>query len=268
LRQIFLCHPWDRDRFRTFRKELHAHVPRIRHLQISANPILLHAILEGLVSPAPTLEHLSLSSPSKGEERRGVAGQPSLTLFDGFTPRLSRLELRNCGISWRSKLLKGLKYLKICNPSATPRPELAVWLAALDEMPQLTTLTLRWASPIAPPFPFVVRHTVTLPSLTSLDIYASLEDCALALAHLDLPALTSLCLTAFSVHLPIKSDVQQLLPFIVRDMPMDRRTLSLCRVCLSAVKITAQTSLRDLCPISASRCTICPLCSPQRPRHV
>jgi hypothetical protein len=63
-------------------------------------------------------------------------------------------------------------------------------------MPQLKTLTLHSASPIAPPFPFDVERTVTLPSLTRLDILASPGDCALALAHLDLPALTWLCLTA------------------------------------------------------------------------
>jgi hypothetical protein len=52
-------------------------------------------------------------------------------------------------------------------------------------------------------------------------------DCALALAHLDLPALSWLCLTAFSVHPPIKSDVQQLLPFIARHAhgPQDTQPL-------------------------------------------
>jgi hypothetical protein len=166
------------------------------------------------VSPAPTLELLSLSSTRNGNQRRRI-GRSSIpvTLFDSFTPRLSRLELRNCNISWNSPLLKGLKYLEILKLSANARPELALWLAALDEMPQLTTLTLHSASPIAPPFPFVVRHTVTLPSLTRLDILGSPGDCALALAHLDLPALTWMCLTTLSSY---QSDVQNLLPFIVR----------------------------------------------------
>jgi hypothetical protein len=49
-------------------------------------------------------------------------------LFDGSTPRLSCLELSNCGISWNLPLLKGHKYLEILTPFA--RPKLTVWLGA------------------------------------------------------------------------------------------------------------------------------------------
>ena len=228
LEAIFLGHRQDRDRCRTLQKELHTHVPHIRQLRISAEPVLLEGILKGMASPAPTLELLSLSSASEGNQRRRTPrhSQSSIpdTLFESFTPRLSRVELFECDINWRSPLLKGLKYLEILNPSTNTRPELAVWLAALDEMPQLTTLTLHSASPIAPPFPFVVRHTLTLPSLTRLDILGSSGDCALALAHLDLPALTCLCLIAFSSH---ESDVPNLLPYILRHAhgPQDTRPL-------------------------------------------
>ena len=61
---------WDSDRFSTFRKELQAHVPHTRHLRISAKPTLLHKTLEGLISPAPTFEHLSLSSTWGNQRRR------------------------------------------------------------------------------------------------------------------------------------------------------------------------------------------------------
>jgi hypothetical protein len=102
-------------------------------------------------------------------------------------------------------------------------------LDALDEMSQITSLTLHSASPIAPSFLFDVKRTVTLSSLTRLDILAfSLKDCALALAHLDLPALTSLCLTAISCSNDLnKSDVQQLLPYVARHAhgPQDTQPL-------------------------------------------
>jgi hypothetical protein len=87
-------------------------------------------------------------------------------------------------------------------------------------MPQLTTLTLHLAPPIAPSFPYHVERTAMLPSFTRLGLLASPEDCALALAHLDLPALTSLSL---SVQLLRTSDVQKLLP-LSYDTPMDPRT--------------------------------------------
>ncbi|KAH8976917.1 hypothetical protein EDB86DRAFT_3110417 [Lactarius hatsudake] len=83
-------------------------------------------------------------------------------------------------------------------------------------MPQLKTLVLHSASPIAPSFPFDVERTVTLPSLTYFDISASPEDCGLAFAHLVLPAaLTSLCVTAFSGD-ENGGDVQRMLPYFAR----------------------------------------------------
>src|SRR6202012_12162 len=113
---------------------------------IAAMDLPLRTILEGLVSPAPTLEYLSLYS-------QGARVYVPDTLFDGTAPRLSRLELRKCGISWRSPFLKGLRHLKISDqtPYADARPSLPVWLDVLGEMPQLNTLTLNSASPIAPP---------------------------------------------------------------------------------------------------------------------
>ncbi|KAF8266003.1 hypothetical protein EI94DRAFT_1803646 [Lactarius quietus] len=129
------------------------------------------------------------------------------------TPRLSWLELYNCAISWHLSLLKGLKYLKILT-STVPvvwRPYLASWLGALDEMPQPKTLTLHQASLIAPPFQFDVVRTFTLPSLTRLDILDSPEDCLVVLSHLDLPALTWLCLTVISSRLLLDTHVDELL---------------------------------------------------------
>jgi hypothetical protein len=205
---------WDGPRFSAFQKELQAHVSHICHLQldISTEPLCLHnTLVVGLLSPAPTLEYLSVSY----QDRRKVEQEfiPD-SLFDGTTPRLSYLKLSNCNISWKSPLLKGLKHLKIVTPSTNWRPKLAAWSDALDKMPQLKTLALHSASPIAPPFPFDIEHTVTLPSLTHLDISASPGDCGLALAHLVLLALTWLCLAA-RTEATNCSDMQEILPYIV-----------------------------------------------------
>jgi hypothetical protein len=136
------------------------------------------------------------------------------------------MELRNCDISWKSSLLKGIKHLEILRPSADARPELSVWLDALDQMTQANVTVLHSASPIAPHFPFDVERTTTLPSLTRLDISGSSGDCALALAHLDVPAVTSVCLTAI-YDLPSCEDIQRLLPYVVQHIngPQDTRPL-------------------------------------------
>ncbi|KAH9004775.1 hypothetical protein EDB86DRAFT_3201255 [Lactarius hatsudake] len=222
---------WDDARFSVFQKDLQAHVSHICHLGISAEAFRFREILEGLVSPAPTLEHLSLSSVGHWDSEllSSRVFVPD-TLFDGTAPRLSHLELHNCDISWKSLLLKGLKYLEIHMPTTDARPSLSDWLDALGEMPQLKTLDLHSASPVAPPGALLssgVERTVTLPSLAHLNISSvSARDCGLALAHLLLPALTKLCFTATSCSQD-GSDVQEILPYVARHAhgPQDSQPL-------------------------------------------
>ncbi|KAH9023090.1 hypothetical protein EDB85DRAFT_2293007 [Lactarius pseudohatsudake] len=228
------CRLWDDTRFSALRKELQDHVSNISHLSISAEPFHLHRIFEGLVLPAPTLELLSLS----GEEYTTVSGNRTGreqvvvpdTLFDGSTPRLSWLDLRHCDTSWNSPLFWGLKHLYIRTPFE--RPSLSVWLDALGQMLQLKTLALHWASPAAPPGASLpdVDRTVTLPSLTLFEIFSPARDCGLALAHLILPALTSLSLDAKSYRQD-GSDVQEILPYVARHAhgPQDTQPLQMRR---------------------------------------
>ena len=222
-----ISHRWDDDRFNAFRTEFRARVPYICHLRITANHLNLHETLEGLVSPAPTLESLVVFS--HGGFYDGELGfvLPD-TLFSGSTPRLSCLKLFCCEISWTSPLLKGLRHLEIHVFLSRAKPTLEAWLDALDELPHLKTLVLRSASPIASSFPFDVNRTATLPSISHLEILASPGDCALALAHLDLPALTELhIIPKLSYSHPDSDDVPRILPYIVRHAhgPQDTQPL-------------------------------------------
>ena len=202
---------WDDARYEVFEKKLQACISRTCHLYIRANLGDLLGTLECLVSPAPILETLSLST-------KLFPHPPDFpeTLFGGAAPKLSCLEIHNYGFTWKSPLLKGLRNLKICLSSKdNTMPSLSVWLDALHEMPQLTMLTLHEASPMASSFPFVVKRIVTLPSLTHLDIANSPRDCGFALAHLELPALSCLCLEPSFLTLD-GDDVEEVLPYIVR----------------------------------------------------
>ncbi|KAF8257753.1 hypothetical protein EI94DRAFT_1757046 [Lactarius quietus] len=193
---------WDYFRLNAFQEELQRRIPRICHLLISANIRHLRDTLSILVSPADSLERLSLSN---GED--GIKLTLPETLFGGTTPRLSCLVLRDCNISWTSPLLKGLRCLDIRLPSANATPSLS-------------------ASPIANLLPLEVKRTITLPSLTHMNISDSPRDCALALAHLDLPALTWLRLKTFSC-LSSEDDVQEVLPYLGRHAhgPQDTQPL-------------------------------------------
>jgi hypothetical protein len=194
------------------REELQARVSQICHLRIdwykTETSFHLPQVLEAFASPAPALEYLSLSKD----------GGPSIglphTLFSGAAPRLSSLNLRNFDISWESPLLKGIRYLEIRSPSATAWPNS---LNALREMPQLEKLVLH--SPSLMPNPFQstsdVQSSVSLPSLTHMDISAAAGYCVLVLSHLSLPALTRLRVTLDS-HFPNGSDIPDLLPALSR----------------------------------------------------
>ena len=204
---------WNDVRFSTFLKEVQARLPHICHLDVSAEGPDIHSILRALRLPVPVLEYLSIFSTTWMK----TVLIPD-TLFDGSAPRLSScLTLCHCGISWKWSPLRGLKYLEILKPAAlNSRLKLAVWLDALAEMLELKALILQWASPHAPPFPFDVERTVTLPSLEHFNIMGHLEDCVLALAHLDLPVLTQLSLKAICYLFPNSDDVRELLPYVAR----------------------------------------------------
>jgi hypothetical protein len=214
---IYETYRWEDAGFVAFQKVLQAHISHIYRLRISVGSSQesnLQRTLEGLISPAPTLEHLSLSV--KGWEEPPLRVSVPDTLFDSTTPKLSFLELSNCDISWKSPLLKGLKHLETIRLFEIVRPNLTDWLDTLDEMPQLKKLLIHSASPSAAFVPFShAERTVTLPSLVHLDISAPWYDCTLALAHLVLPSLTSLHVTASSGQ-PTARKLRKLLQYVAQ----------------------------------------------------
>ena len=224
-----LANRWDDVRCVAFQKVLQPHVSHIYRLRIKASQLRLNRVLEGLTSPAPALEHLSLSIEYYNEPSRVFVPD---TLFDATTPKLSSLNLFNCSISWKSPLFKSLKHLETISLSRIVRPSLIDWLAALDEMPQLRSLLLHLASPSTSPLTYHVKRRVTLPSLACLDISDSELDCALALSHLVLPSLTSLCVTTTSTR-PTIDGLQKMLPYVAKHAHGPQDTQPLQRVIIS-----------------------------------
>ena len=208
--------PWKEAQLDAFGRQLEAHISHTRHLTISGE---CHTLLGRLLSPAPALVSLSLT-----ESYRLSVSPPCIipgSLFSGTAPKLTRLELLGCSIGWKSPLLKGLQTLKMVTPTAREMPTLEDWLDALNEMFQLKSLILDNATPIISyDYPHIPdpQRTVTLPSLTHFDITASTWDCALALAHLVLPALISLHVTSESQSSGgDDDDIRILIPYVARN---------------------------------------------------
>ena len=213
---------WRRKQIDAFERQLEERISHTRHLKVSGP---LQTVLKRLVSSAPTLEFLSLSHKSR--QSASSLDVIPVNLFNDITPSLTSLEVDGCDISWKLPLLKGLKTLKIglINPPA--RPKLEDWLDALDEMPQLESLHLQHATPSATAqLMSEPSRTVTFPFLTKLHISASPKNCALALAHLVMPALTSLHVNVGSQEME-GEDIGQLFPYVVRNVygPQDTEPL-------------------------------------------
>ena len=203
---------WDHARMNAFTMELQTRVSQICYLSINAKPFDLLKVFDGLSFPAPNLEYLSVSQPVVPE------GTLPHTLFGGVTPRLSSLKLHDIDIDWESPLLKGLRYLEIRATDAVAW-ENSNWLNALCEMPQLEKLVLHSASWRSnPPRSTITSDTqrsVSLPSLTHMDISGTAGNCAIALAYLSLPALTRLGVTLNS-YMSRGSEIPEVSPSLSR----------------------------------------------------
>jgi hypothetical protein len=213
------CVHWGTDRLDAFREQLASHVSHTCRLSITADGHDLQSIVDRLTSPAPALEWLSLVVEDETYLRLGISAKVNipLVLFDGTAPRLSRLQLDHCDINWMSPLFKGLRVLEL--QTLTTRPSLGEWLDAMEQMEQLETLVVNYATPKAPSVGMPVSEptrVVTHPSLTQLNLSASASDCTLALAHLVLPALIRLRVDVTS-DLPGGDDVRALIPYFSRN---------------------------------------------------
>jgi F-box associated protein len=215
------CVHWGGDRVDAFGKQLFSHVSHISRLTVTADFVDLQTIIEQLASPAPALDWLSLTVEDKCHLHMGIPANAIIphSLFDGTVPRLSRLYLDHCDISWTSPLFKSLRILELQTLSPHARPILDEWLDTLEQMLQLETLVVNHATPRAPPVGTPLSEptrVITHPSLTQLNLAASASDCTFALSHLVLPALIRIRVDVTS-ELASADDVRALIPHFSRN---------------------------------------------------
>ena len=217
---------WGREQTDAFERLLNGYISQTRNLRISGKlPIFTQ-----LVSPAPILKSLFLLHSKRGISNYGVI---PIKLFDHNAPSLTSLELENCGISLESPLFKGLQTLKIINPPKEMIPTLEDWLDALDKMTQLETFILKSFTPLG--FESDSWRIITHPSLTKFHISASAKDCAVALAHLMMPALTSLHVNAKSQDQE-GEDVRPLIPYVSQNVSVLQGTKPLRSILIDSKK--------------------------------
>jgi hypothetical protein len=232
-------------RLDAFERQLEAHISHTRHLSISG-PHLQSALDRLIIPCAPMLEFLSLTyKHPRWKSRPPPQVIIPANLFNCTRPSLTRLELKSCDISWASPLLKRLRTLEILRQSASreARPELGNWLDALNEIPQLETLILQSATPLAPlagPLALEPTRAVTLPSLTRFHISDSAKGCALALAYLVLPALAWLRVDASVFPTWENEGMGLLIPYVVQHVSGLQDTEPLRSILISGERESAE----------------------------
>jgi hypothetical protein len=149
--------------------------------------------LNSLVSPAPLLETLSITS-----------GQITLlpqSLFSGNAPNLRDLYLGNVFPVWTPAAFTGLKRLRVVidrhmETSHTPTyPEL---FDLLQSLPHLEVLSLTGCLPLGPFPQFLVDRMTPVPNLRYLSLDGHTFGCRQILEHLNFPpevAISMTCLT-------------------------------------------------------------------------
>ncbi len=228
---------WNPEQIHAFRELFVTHISRIHSFILSSDPLCLLQTVGRFATPAPAHESLSSSAGGESSSDRESPSQIPPNPSNSAAPRLIRLELDHCYISWSSPILKGLLHLKLLYCGDEKRPNLQSWLDAMRELSQLESLVVHSATPIASriivPIPERVQ-TVTLPYLTQLRISDSANCCALALAHLVLPALVRLRVDAVSFHAN-GADTRTAIPHFVRNahgpqdtMPLQSMVISGC----------------------------------------
>ncbi|EGN96756.1 hypothetical protein SERLA73DRAFT_161770 [Serpula lacrymans var. lacrymans S7.3] len=171
------------------------HSIRVKDFKLIASKEMMEKLLNQVSGPAPLLESLSLSN-SRYSHYTTESGYPlPEVMFEGQTPRLRRLELFKCDISWNSALLSGLTHLDIRNTAASARPTMSQVLSALERMPSLQVLTLEESLPTLPESVHklpTIGCVVPLQALRSIRLSGRVIDCAHVLAHMSYPSTATL----------------------------------------------------------------------------
>ena len=190
------------------------------------------------------------------------------SLFSGTAPKLTCPETLSCNMVWKLPLFKGLQNIKIRTPSRQGMPTLEDWLAGLNEMSQLKTLIPDNVTPVISvdnPLISEPQLTATLPSLTPLNLTAPAKGCALTLAHLVLPALISLHLTAESQS-EDGDDVRLLIPYVAQNVHGPQVTAPLQTILFN--RDSSPRLSRGPCPMPTLRLVIGSPWRRRRPQHV
>ncbi|KAH6905585.1 hypothetical protein BKA70DRAFT_1191727 [Coprinopsis sp. MPI-PUGE-AT-0042] len=155
----------------------------------------LHGLLKGLTEQMPNLIRLSLHNHSSD----GL-DLPS-PLLANLAPRLRILSLDNFEPPWGSPIMEGLASLYLLNTDdycEIPPPSPETFFQTLGQMPSLQRLTIENILP--EPNSYNPRITaLSFPSLESIKLQGTCEQCSLVIRHIRIPHSAIITLGIFDV---------------------------------------------------------------------
>ncbi|KAJ8074096.1 hypothetical protein PM082_012388 [Marasmius tenuissimus] len=150
-----------------------------------------------MTEPAPLLHTIRIYCLS------GLKGNQSISLPDSFlagkAPRLTKLVLTGCSISWRSALLDNLTYLTMRYPPESLKPTVQTVFHALQRLSSLVHLELRHCiSPTSLPS-LPSDKSPSFPCLRQMTLSVESEACLALLERIAFPDTTALHLICYDV---------------------------------------------------------------------
>ncbi|KAL0578672.1 hypothetical protein V5O48_003338 [Marasmius crinis-equi] len=182
---------------------------RITHLDLSSESLdvvnLFSTAFSKMNTTAPLLRTIRIHS-LPGIEGSFLTGLPDAFLA-GNAPRLTKLILSGCSISWRSPLLKNLTCLTVRYPPVKSKPTVQTVFGALQNLPSLVTLELRHCVAPASPFRLPSHTYLILNRLRRMVLSVESLPCLSLLRSMTFPSTTAIHLVCY--HPPQNFPVRQ-----------------------------------------------------------
>ncbi|KAI0060842.1 hypothetical protein BV25DRAFT_1992643 [Artomyces pyxidatus] len=180
---------------------------RTLHLELAASDYTERIIHLLRTQSADVLEHLSIQcsddtwqrDPEEIVQSRGICELP-VDIFGKVAPRLQRLELRLCQVSWNNFLFDNLTFLSLEIVPSSSRSSMPQFLDFLRRMKGLKNLHITDAIPLRGPFvktlppPIAEQPLVVLPHLSTLYVYECALECGDLMRYMVLPRVTRVVL--------------------------------------------------------------------------
>ena len=121
------------------------HLDRVQTYSIGCSESNWSELVEGLKRPAPQMRSLYIICYRTHYTSNSAPILLPASLFAGYAPRLSHLELRECLPDFHAPVLASLTSLRIIDIELRSAPTILQWLEYLTRMPNLTVLLLEGA---------------------------------------------------------------------------------------------------------------------------